>query len=255
MARTFTAASSHKIITALGNLGFVIGPGTVAAIVRPASFGASNTAFSSGATNAASWMLQVGATGTGTISLRLNGTETHNTTVLTVSQWYCIVATKATGTATPRFHFYDYTAGAWTHENAVGTLANCSTPITQAQVGCTPAGAAFWGGDVAVCGAWNVVLTDAQVEPLAFSLLSWFQVQPRGLFVLDQAATTIALNDQTGGGANQSSITGTAVSANSVPVFSYGADLLEDLFNAAAVSTSLVYERRHAAIPESLYAR
>jgi hypothetical protein len=42
-------------------------------------------------------------------------------------------------------------------------------------------------GHLAACAAWDVEFTDAQIESLPFDLLSWYQVQPRGLWLLDQA--------------------------------------------------------------------
>ena len=61
-----------------------------------------------------------------------------------------------------------------------------------------------------------------QVEALAGSLQAWYQVQPKGLWVLDQAATTQKVPDWTGGGANESALVGTTVGTSSVPGFSYG---------------------------------
>jgi hypothetical protein len=222
MSRLFTAASSENITLSLGGMGFVFGPGTAAAIIRPTSVVSSNpTILSAGATNAVSWMLQL-LTTTGTLAIRLDGGEVHSSTAVGMNVWTFVCATKATGTVTPRMHLYPYATGTWVHENASGTRANSSTPLTRAQIGCTPAVAAFFQGDVAVCGAWDVEFTDSQVEALAFSLIPWFTHQPKGLFVLDQAAVGMSVPDLSGGGANQSAITGTTVSANSVPVFSYG---------------------------------
>lgn len=229
MARTFTATSSHKITLSLGSLGFVFGPGSVAALVYSTNIAASNrTVISSGATNAVSWMLQV-LTATGQVALRLDGTEVHSTTTISINKWYLLGASKGTGTVTPTLHIYDYATNAWVHEAASGTRVNSSTPLTQAQIGCTPAVAAFWDGDIAVAGSWDVVLSDAQFEALAYGLRAWFAVQPRGLFVLDQASTAQQLEDMSGGGANQSAITGTAVSARSVPIWSRGVPVLASL--------------------------
>lgn len=229
MARTFTSASGHKIILSLGNLGFVFGPGTVAAIIRPTNFSGDNrTIISAGATNAVSWMLQT-IVATGTIAIRTDGTEVHGTTGLTLNAWHCIAITKASGNVRPVCHIYPYATDTWVHENASGNRANSSTPLTQAQLGCTPAGAGFCDGDIAVAAAWNVVLTNNQVEALAYDMLAWFVVQPQGLFVLDQSAVAQTVPDLSGGGANQSSITGTTVATSSVPVWSPGVGVMSSV--------------------------
>lgn len=219
MARTFDGVDD-KITLSLGALGFSFGPGTVAAIVRWVTSGGTDTIFSVG----------TGSTGfafgynPASISLEAVVDSSGSTSgqALTSGSWYLVAMTKDTGTVAPRLHRYDYAANTHSHVNGGSTLAN-TTPATQAQIGERfSASALYWSGDIAVVGCWNVVLTDAQVEAMAFSLLAWYQVQPKGLWVLDQASTGMKVNDLTGGGANESSLVGTAVGTTSVPVFSYG---------------------------------
>jgi hypothetical protein len=80
----------------------------------------------------------------------------------------------------------------------------------------------FFGGDIAAAGMWGRVLSDAEVELLTFTLIGWHAAVPTALWHLDQSATTQGVSDLTGGGANQSALTGTTVSTNSVPLFNYG---------------------------------
>ncbi len=212
--RHFTAASSEKITLSLGALGFAFGPGTIAAIVRPATLSL-QIAVSAGATNAVSYMLSVPNAGTGKVGLILNNTATVSLTSIVANQWYLAAATKATGTVAPRFHIYDYSAVTWVHENSASTIANSSVPITRGQIGSTPAGAGLANNDIAAAGVWNVELTDLQVE----SLLLFNPVVPaKGLWSLNQDVTGGTLADISGGGANQSAIVGTSVTAVTQPV-------------------------------------
>ena len=143
------------------------------------------------------------------------------TLTLTASDgWALIAFTKAAGTTTPRFHKYVFSTNAWTHEAAATTIADPTTPGTNVRLGggSGPLGTATSRSRA----AGTPPLTDAQIESLPFSLASWFQVSPKGLWLLDQQATSQLVLDLSGGGANESSRTGTSVATASVPVFSYG---------------------------------
>lgn len=217
--RHFTSASSESITLSLGSLGFAFGPGTVIALVNFATLGAANeTVFSAGAANAQSYMLQVLAP-TPNVALRLDGNERHSTTTsLSTSTWYLIGATKATGTATPRIHIYACTGATWAHENASSSIANSSTPATRAQLGVTPAGAAYMNGNVQLAAVWDSVLDDTAMETLV-SLTAIIDASPVGLWILDQASTATAVTDYTGNGADQSAISGTSVTTDTIPNF------------------------------------
>lgn len=150
------------------------------------------------------------------------------TTFTSTTTWYLILFTKATGTATPRAHIYNYSTNAWTHENFDGTLTNWTS------IGAS--GTIRFGewedvddfqGDLACAGIWSgIAFTDAKCEAmgLQFDLMSWFASTPSALWLFDQQAVGQLLRDLTGGGANQSTIAGTSLSANSVPRFGYGDD-------------------------------
>ena len=227
MPRTFTTASSEVIVTGLGALGFTSNV-TMASIVRNDTGETSvrHSVVSVGDSNTKGYSLVLEQT-SGLIIAGSNGSvQVAGTLAATAATgWVLVAFTKATGTATPRFHLYNYGTNTASHENAGGTLADPTTPVTRAQIGRrqTTSTPRYYQGDIAAVGVWNAVLTDAQFEALAFSLSAWFAVQPKGLWLLDQSAVAQTVIDLTGGGANQSSITGTTLGAVSVPVFSYGA--------------------------------
>ena len=76
-------------------------------------------------------------------------------------------------------------------------------------------------GDIAVAGVFPGVLSDAAIESMPFTLAAWYSLTPLALWVLDQQAVAQTVNDLAGGGSQQSAITGTTVSTQSVPLFNY----------------------------------
>lgn len=221
MARSFVRTSSHKVTTSIGALGFA-GPLTIAAIVKRASNTNQETIFRAGSGAAASLSLYIKQT-TDKLTYWNQTTDIQATTLtLLVADGWCLVAvTKASGTTTPRFHKYVFSSNTWTHDNGTGTIADPGTPATNAFLGANGS-VDYWDGDIEIIGSWNTAMSDAQIETLAFNLSSWFQVTPKGIWPFYQQAIGQKVLDITGGGANESAITGTTVGTSSVPVFSYG---------------------------------
>lgn len=237
MPRTFDGVDDFVTLS-LGALGFAFGPGTVAAIIKRSADSSIDELLYAGVSSTARWALTLGSANN--IVLRTNNTSAASgagiDSCLAADGWLLVAATKATGTVAPRFHRYEYATGVWQHANSATSIADSSVPITNAFIGATHAGANPFAGDGDVKGAWDVVLTDAQIEAMAYSLPAWFQVQPKGLWLLDQAITGQLINDRSGGGANESAITGTAVGTSSLPVFSYGAPIEMAQFNSAVTT-------------------
>lgn len=224
MSRHFTAASSEKIVLAIGGLGFAFGPGTMAAIVRLDSYTSDGRIiFHMGvdAVNRATFYVMIT---TGILNLNVaaagSSTESYGVTGLSLNTWYFVAVSKATGTVTPRFHIYNFATNTWIHENGTQTCINSGVPVTSNFIGQTPTPGKFYDGDIAVEAVWDIVLTDAQIESLPFNLQAWYApVAPRGMWILDQQAVGQKVRDITGAHADESSITGTAVSTNSVPIW------------------------------------
>lgn len=151
-----------------------------------------------------------------------------STFVTTAANGYVLLAgTKVSGTATPRFHQYIYGTNVWTHQNGnQGIVGDGAGATTTCELG------AFFGtfdpldGDIAVAAVFPTVLTDDQTELLAHSLMAWHSFTPEALWVLDQSSITQKVVDLTGGGADESAISGTTVATTSVPGFTYGADVM-----------------------------
>ena len=218
MPRTFDG-TDDKVTCSLGNAGLATSV-TLALIVKVSDDSTAGKDFAGNGTNGYSFRRR-----SGTIRLVGSGGAFAQATSLNIviaNGWCLVAAGKTGGTNTPRFHKYVYSTNTWTHENATGTLVDPTTGSGSFLIGSGVLGD-FVAADIAVVGAWNTNLSDAQVEALAYSLPAWFAVQPKGLWLLDQSAVAQTVIDLTGCGANESSITGTAVGTSSVPVFSYGA--------------------------------
>lgn len=141
---------------------------------------------------------------------------------ITNATWYCFVATKASGTATPRANLYDYTAGTWAGwTNGNGTLDTNADVITEVQAGNAPNSFPL-NGKLAAMGLWSSILADADAETLETAAANWLALTPAAFWLFNQASTATAVTDQTGNGADQVSITGTSVdNADDPPGFNF----------------------------------
>lgn len=148
---------------------------------------------------------------------------------LTTAEGYALVAVnKAAGTVNPRGHKFVYGTNTWSHADSATTAPDTATISGGfVQIGRLYTVSTFdFVGDIAIVGAWTRSLSDAEIEQLAFSLHAWKSSAPDGLWLLDQSDTGQAVLDWSGGGSNQTSLTGTTVSTTSVPGFGYGHPVL-----------------------------
>lgn len=237
MARTFDG-SNDVIRVGIGN-NALTNVWSVAAIFRPNSTpGLANAIISLFTSGEAQRFTLIQDTAN-KIGVEVNATLRTSTTTLTVGDWVFVAVTKATGTVTPRCHFYKYASAAWTHENASGTIANIGLALDRIRFGIY-GGVTFCNGDIECVGLWNgTELTDAQIEQLPFSLQTWPTLSPTGLWLFDQGDVGQAIYDRTGGGANEVSRTETTVATTSVPVFNrYGEVMLVRGQAAAAAAAT-----------------
>lgn len=224
MARTFNG-SSDKLVLSGGATTSITGPYTYAAIVKRNStgFGAMVGLDDSGGNTIIEFLI-VNAASSDRLSVYTPGwpgVTSTTASLVNADGWALCAASKATGTAAPRFHLYVYATNTWTHENSGGTLPNPAASGAGGVITLGETDTDFFGGDIAVAGIWGRVLSDAEIEQLAHTLTGWHAAVPAALFHLDQSATTQNVADLTGGGANQSSVTGTSITTTSPPI-NYG---------------------------------
>ncbi len=222
MARTFNGTTDY-LNTTIGACAALSGDLSIAMVTRASTDGVSGLGFGIGGANR--W--SIGKDSTNVIRWGNAATAVKGTTAWTVSSgWVFVAATKPAGSSTGRVHLYVYQTRTWVHENAVGVAMPDAVPDAGANFGARAGPGSFYGGDIAVGGAWAANLTDAQVEALAFRLHSWWLPSTKGIWVLDQAATGTKVWDLTGNGANESTITGTSVASSAVAVWNRGAPII-----------------------------
>ncbi len=221
MPRTLDG-TDDKITVSLGNTGFVFGPGTIALILRKAA-NTSMRPYMQG--SAGTTRLGVRFNSTSDLSLQCGSTlQIGAVTITAANDWALAAITKASGTVTPRYHRYIYDTDAHTHADGAATVANNTAPTADPVIGANNT-TEFFNGDILIAASWNIVLTDAQIEILPFSLSAWFApAVPRALWLLDQTSTAQNVSDLTGGGANQNAIVGTTVTTNHPVKFTYATE-------------------------------
>ncbi len=208
MARHFSGTDEIQLSTAS-----LIAPyGTFAAIVYPSTtvgwLGIIGYRISSG-----NWAMSMEINPTGKISFTQAGIGNVGATSLpAANEWYLLAANKASGTVNPRVHQYRFSTSTWVHENSVSTHADSASTVGDLISLGHPEGDGF-KGEYRLAAFWSQVsLTDAQLEILPGSLMDWYSLKPSAMWLTDQSATTQAVVDITGTGANQSVLTGTAIS-------------------------------------------
>jgi hypothetical protein len=122
---------------------------------------------------------------------------------LVANRWRLAVVTKAGGTATPRFHVYDFATDDWEHDDASNAIGDGgSVPGGVIRIGSWNSGHEF-AGDYAAAGLWASALTDEQVERLAGSYEAWLALEPAGMWIFNQPELDRPVLDETGGGADE----------------------------------------------------
>jgi hypothetical protein len=107
-----------------------------------------------------------------------NGTTERTGATLPASdEWYLIGCSKATGTVTPRYHYYRYSTSTPAHGNLSGTMGNW--PALTAIRWMHSAGEAF-PGNLLIGGMWDSELSDGTFETLATGgLEAWISAAPK----------------------------------------------------------------------------
>ena len=216
--RTFDGVDD-RITFALGSTGFAFGAGTCAVIVRRGRDATSEIFMRAGAssTSTARYGLETNLAAT-VPNLRCGNSlvAAASITVAVADGWVLLAATKATGTATPRFHKYSFASATWTHEDAGSTLGNSTAPTSGPTLGAASNGSGPYQGDIAAAGIANTVLSDVALEAAVVSEAAWIAAFNVSAWVLDQGSTATTVVDDVGT-SDQSAITGTAVLSDGLP--------------------------------------
>jgi hypothetical protein len=215
VARSFNGSSSISLSSLAGGTGL---PEMTAVAIAQLTSGAS-TVYALADSNSTNYGVRVAGT---SFQFRGGGGggfySPSSTITVPLSTWCLFAITKTAGTTPFRFHLYNYGTDTWTRGNSSATTATfdlSATPLIGDN------GVGPWVGDIAASAVFSQALTDDQIGSLPYALSSWISLSPIGMWVLDQQATTQAVVNWAGLGANQVSLTGTTVSTGSVPTLSY----------------------------------
>jgi hypothetical protein len=151
------------------------------------------------------------------IQLTVNGVT--RTFGLTISDnvWYLVVVKKAAGTATPRANLWSYGTDSWAGwANGSDTLDADATALVEVRLGNGPGGFPL-NGKMAGAVVYSSALSDADGETLEDAAQHWADLSPAAMWRLNQASTSTAVEDDTAGGADQTSLTGTTVDTGDDP--------------------------------------
>ncbi len=158
-------------------------------------------------------------------------------TVTTGDDWTLIAMSKASGSATPRFHKYVFSTGVWTHSAGTAAAGNATA------IG---ASGHFYTGAFSTgthqCQAlatYSTILSDAQVESLASSLAAWLTSGPASLWIFDQATTSMLVRDWVGT-SHEDTRDGAPTVSTLSGILGYGHAILEtQVISGAATPISL----------------
>lgn len=133
--------------------------------------------------------------------------------------WTLVGASRDATTGQVRFHEYNFDTDTWTHSD-IGTLA---TPPSGGNDSVVCLGR--WGDDdsdyfdglVAITAVYDSVMSDTAVEALAAGAQAWADAEPVSGWLFNQPGTNEDVDDFTGNGADQISISGTTVVTDDDP--------------------------------------
>lgn len=208
-------SANSKVVCSLGNANISTGY-TLAALVRPTTVNAYHS------------LLQVvTSTPTDCISLESKDNAALITSVdavevatgvavnLTATVWWLCLVTKASGSATPRFHGYSFNTSTWQHANAGAAAADTARTAANIQIGEWENADPFVGFGAA-WAIWGDTLTDLQIETMTANFNAWTALSPQWMVV---AHGTTPMVDEIGTGNETSRESGvTDGSAQTSPI-------------------------------------
>jgi hypothetical protein len=217
MSTVRSFAANDRVVTSLGNIELVGSAHSTVILVNLGSTGNFPWFLVWKDSSTVSQYFNIGNSGN-VLSWNLNG-ETFSTSTYTSSRWYLFGVSRPGGAAqTVRFHIKDLTNNTvWVHENG-GTKDD---PAALSGGGTLSIGGGDGTKDIGLAAVWKSNLSDANYESMT-SLAAISALNPNGYWILDQASTSTAVTDETGGGANESSLVGTTVNSSAtIPNFTF----------------------------------
>lgn len=231
MARFFDG-TDDRINFSAGALAGVHAWGLVAVLIKRASAGGSSwrCPLYTGNGGLSNWGLSFDISTGNTAWFGIGtGQATGSTALNATDRWYLVVLRKASGTVAPLSSVWNSSTNTWSHQTLTA-FANGTVPTVNQAVMGSFQGSDFFHGDIAaVLCARGWAPNDATVEGLGLEDLAsnWetaagFATAGAALWIPGDTPTSTPLVDLTGGGADQSGITGTTVSSDPVGWYDLG---------------------------------
>lgn len=213
MSRHFEASTNDELQVSAGNVsGIDGGPITYVAVIN--FDGVSAFQRLTRARTAALAEVWASAIDTGQMYYATGAGFVGGISGLSASTWYLYAVTKATGASTVRDHLCVMSTDTWTHADR-GSVGDGTGPVDNLLFSDTGARLDAY---VAAIAVYSSVLNDAAIEALRPGLAAWMSAGPAALWRFNDTP----VDDLTGGGANQTAISGTTVDTGvEPPSFSY----------------------------------
>lgn len=229
MPRHFTGASSESITFSAGNLAALDGgPQTIAAIWYPDTTTTHSLMVALNGSNSGVWNWNPYSDGHLYYTVEGAFKDSPASCDYVATEWQLSAVSKADGISAPRFHRYRYASQTWAHADNTSIGDATNGPVASFKLGALT-GSDWLNGDLAIAAVWSRVLSDGELEALPNTLAAWQASTPAALWALNQSSTAQSVLDLSGGGADQTAISGTTVSSNQVPGFSYGGEVWSNL--------------------------
>jgi hypothetical protein len=138
--------------------------------------------------------------------------------------WCLAAITRSSGTL--RSHIYNYGTDTWTHTDGASVTAVDDT-LDSVRIGGLDFGSEDFNGRMAVAGAQvGTAHSDGNIETLADSLQAWIDLFTgnAAVWAFNQASVATDVEDLTGGGADETAISGTTVAADGPDPFDWTLD-------------------------------
>jgi hypothetical protein len=245
--------AADRIVTSAGLHRSPQGPITIAGLVKITS-GFSGTAWMLDADDGS--FVKFGNLVTGGL-LYFENDFTAGGPVPPTGAWIWLVGTKGVGNVTPRWHVKNVTTGgAWTHVNGSGNVNDYTGAPTEITIGGQSFGGGAgttWRGSMAAVATWRKVLTDLQIEAWCTLAAKDLRLgEPAWGTLLNQVSTATALTDFTGGGGNQTSISGTSVDSDVPPGYDFTLPTVEHLFTTETPTGANFFENAATTLATTL---
>lgn len=223
--REFANINSDDLVVATGNLSDMT-HGTIVGLIERNSIDVAHTWFGAHVA-AGGTRLNLGWTQFNDAVWRDDQTQAVISNQGTASIWRLFVVRKALGDTVPRWSLYNYSTVSWSHHNSINSIVDSVAPGTDGDIKFSRQGISqFFDGRVAARAAWSNLLPwaadttgDAAIEAagLETAYQNWIDNNPSAAWRFNQSVTTENVVDDTGGGADQLSISGTTVVTNDDP--------------------------------------